>query len=206
MTPLLKAGLVHSSTSAPQPHHPPPSADREPQRACAAAAPLPLLATLHALAPRCQPSHPGSSTRALRLGLQPLLTLGARTWGQVTASTARPAAVHGASEWDTTERLNKRTFLRRADRRWPCGKARPLRPLDGVLNMCPESFQFLDQFRHPVSRFPAPAVSPDSVSPGRKPQPARRGSSSRGSLWRAARLRRTPVEGPCPCGTARAPG
>ena len=206
MTPLLEAGLVHSGASGPQPHHPPPSADREPQWARAAAAPLPLLATLLALAPSCQPSHPGSSTRALRLGLQPLLTLGTRTWGQVTASTARPAAVHGATEWDTTERLNKRTFLRRADRRWPCGKARPLRPLDGLLNTCPESFQFPDQFRHPVSRFPAPAVSPGSVTPGRKPQPARRGSSSRGSLWRAARLRRTPAEGPCPCGTARAPG
>ena len=101
---------------------------------------MPLLATLHPLTPNCLPSHPGSSTRALRLGLQPLLTLGTRTWGLVTASTARPAAVHGASEWDTTERLNKRTFLRRADRWRPCGKARPLRPLDGLLSACSESF------------------------------------------------------------------
>ena len=89
---------------------------------------MPLLATLHPLTPNCLPSHPGSSTRASRLALRPLLTLGTRTWGQVTTTEARPAAVHGVTEWDTTDRLNKRTFLRRADRRWPCGKARPLRP------------------------------------------------------------------------------
>lgn len=67
-----------------------------------------------------------------------------------------------------------------------------LRPLDSLLNMCPESFQFPDQFRHPESHFPAPAVSPGQCS---HPRPAAAGSGGQFEPWvtlEAARLRRTP--------------
>lgn len=65
-----------------------------------------------------------------------------------------------------TERLNsKRTFLCRADRRLPRASPGLCGLLGGLLNACPESFRFQDQFRHPVSRFPAPAVSPGSGPP-----------------------------------------
>lgn len=117
--------------------------------------------------PSCLPSHPGSSTRASRLPLRPLLTLGTQGPG-VRSPPVQPGLLQSPGSQrrtrpsDRTARGPSYAELT-ADR--PAASPGLCGLLGGLLNVCPGSLRFQDQFRQPVSRFPAPAGSPGSGPP-----------------------------------------